>query len=202
MSPPRSDDQPDRRAGAGGDVLRVWARPSTARRHRRVQLHTSHNPQRQTVPGPRPGPARSARGTCWDRAEALRADLERAVVAYEALRTRVITTSRHVRQHKRADFPLRGATPGTRPRHPRRLRCLDRSPRSPQTRPAAQGAVVTSKSHGRGPVPSCQALSSSPFTHRIPHRSAYSRAGAVKSLVVTTTAMSASWTVKQVPPNR
>ncbi|MFJ4031524.1 hypothetical protein [Streptomyces griseoluteus] len=75
---------------------------------RRVQLHTSQNVQRQTVPGPGEGLPGSAWGKCWDRAEALLADLERAVAAYEALRTRVITTSRYFRQQRRAGFPLRG----------------------------------------------------------------------------------------------
>ncbi|MBQ0997446.1 hypothetical protein [Streptomyces sp. RK62] len=94
---------------------------------RRVQLHTSQNPQRQTVPGSGEGLPGSARGKCWDRAEALRADLERAVVAYEALRTRAITTSRHVRQHKRANSP-----PPARRRHPARaLDTLDAQTEDP-----------------------------------------------------------------------
>jgi hypothetical protein len=46
-------------------------------------------------------------GNCWDRAEALRADLERAVNAYEALRTRTVTTSKYVKQQQAAG-PLRG----------------------------------------------------------------------------------------------
>ncbi|MFF0092756.1 hypothetical protein ACFYSF_22725 [Streptomyces canus] len=52
--------------------------------------------------------ARSAWGKCWDRAEALRADLQRAASAYEALRTRVITTSKYVRQQKVTGFPFGG----------------------------------------------------------------------------------------------
>ncbi|KQW13571.1 hypothetical protein ASD08_30880 [Streptomyces sp. Root369] len=52
--------------------------------------------------------ARTAWGKCWDRAEALRADLQRAAAAYDALRTRVITTSKYVAQQQRSSFPLRG----------------------------------------------------------------------------------------------
>ncbi|MEU7323347.1 hypothetical protein ABZ682_22770 [Streptomyces griseoviridis] len=52
--------------------------------------------------------ARIAWGNCWDRAEGLRADLERAAGAYDALRTRVITTSAYVHQQQRDGFPFRG----------------------------------------------------------------------------------------------
>lgn len=71
-------------------------------------FHISPGEHQQLMRGPDEGLPGSAWGKCWDRAEALRGDLERAVAAYEALRTRVITTSRYVQQQKRAAFPLRG----------------------------------------------------------------------------------------------
>jgi hypothetical protein len=51
-------------------------------------------------------PAITAWGRCWDRAEALRADLTKAAAAYEALRARVVTTGKYVRQQQEARFPL------------------------------------------------------------------------------------------------
>ncbi|MFD7957012.1 hypothetical protein ACFV4X_26405 [Streptomyces ardesiacus] len=54
------------------------------------------------------GPAKTAWGKCWDRAEALRADLDKAHAAYDALRARVITTSKYVHQQQTAGFPFRG----------------------------------------------------------------------------------------------
>ncbi|MEU1853953.1 hypothetical protein ABZ499_33020 [Streptomyces sp. NPDC019990] len=53
-------------------------------------------------------PSRIAWGQCWDRAEALRADLQRAVAAYETLRARVNATSKYVQQQKRTGFPFGG----------------------------------------------------------------------------------------------
>ncbi|MFF5968186.1 hypothetical protein ACFY64_31585 [Streptomyces collinus] len=50
--------------------------------------------------------ARVAWGNCWDRAEALRLDLERAHNAYETLRARVVTTSKYVRQQQQTGFPF------------------------------------------------------------------------------------------------
>ncbi|MDX3372615.1 hypothetical protein PV387_42840, partial [Streptomyces sp. ME02-6987-2C] len=54
------------------------------------------------------GLAKTAWGKCWDRAEALRTDLTKAHSAYEALRARVITTSRYVHQQQTTGFPFRG----------------------------------------------------------------------------------------------
>ncbi|MEU2588989.1 hypothetical protein ABZ612_40575 [Streptomyces avermitilis] len=71
-------------------------------------LHISPQEHEQLMRGRDDSLPRSAWGKCWDRAEVLCADLERAVAAYEALRTRVITTSKYVQQQKRAGFPLRG----------------------------------------------------------------------------------------------
>ncbi|MEU6595068.1 hypothetical protein ABZ923_38725 [Streptomyces sp. NPDC046881] len=71
-------------------------------------FHVSPEEYRQLASGPDEGLPGSAWGKCWDRAEALRADLERAVAAYEALRTRVITTSRYVQQQQAIGSPFRG----------------------------------------------------------------------------------------------
>lgn len=54
------------------------------------------------------GLTKTAWGKCWDRAEALRADLNKAHSAYEALRARVLTTSRYVHQQQTTGFPFRG----------------------------------------------------------------------------------------------
>lgn len=69
-------------------------------------FHISPEDHEQFMRGPDEGLPGSAGGKCWDRAEALRADLERAVAAYEALRTHVITTSKYVKQQQQTGFPL------------------------------------------------------------------------------------------------
>ncbi|MES4825804.1 hypothetical protein ABVB25_01085 [Streptomyces anthocyanicus] len=78
------------------------------------------------------GLAKTAWGKCWDRAEALRADLNKAHGAYEALRARVVTTSRYVclpAARPPACLPRRPPTA-----HPRHARHLDRRPRPPPPR--------------------------------------------------------------------
>lgn len=62
-------------------------------------------------------------------------------------------------------------------------------------------APLRYSAHGAGPV-LAHVASSCPSTHRIPHCAAYSAAGSVNSLVVTTAAIWASWTAKHVPPKR
>ncbi|MDQ1018827.1 hypothetical protein [Streptomyces afghaniensis] len=71
-------------------------------------FHISAQEYEQLVRGADEGLPGIAWGKCWDRAEALRADLERAVAAYDALRARVVTTSKYVEQQRAAGFPLRG----------------------------------------------------------------------------------------------
>ncbi|MFI9418020.1 hypothetical protein [Streptomyces werraensis] len=71
-------------------------------------FHTSPEEHRQPMNGPGEDHPGAAWTKCWDRAEALRADLERAVAAYEALRTRMITAHKYVKQQQAAGSPLRG----------------------------------------------------------------------------------------------
>ncbi|MFI2434717.1 hypothetical protein [Streptomyces sp. NPDC018693] len=71
-------------------------------------FHISPEEHEQLMRGPDEGLPGSAWAKCWDRAEALRADLNTVVTAYEALRTRTITTSKYVKQQSNLGSPFRG----------------------------------------------------------------------------------------------
>ncbi|GGT45217.1 hypothetical protein [Streptomyces chromofuscus] len=88
------------------------------------RVYISPEEHERLMRGPDEGLVGIAWGKCWDRAEALRADLERAVDANEALRARVITTKKYVKQQQAAS-PLRGGD--------NRHRLLETLPSGPTT---------------------------------------------------------------------